>query len=224
MKKLFKAPLQAKWTNQLLLPIFGLLFILLYFIAVFSHISTIKPFSTTDNGLNFVFMILGFVFCLLLFFDLLFRQNVSHIFLVVAIGFFVMVFALTKVINGFVVGTTVSRRGSVFYILALVGLGAMIYFYIVKGLDGDASFWYYAVLIYTIVFLLFASIASYSLFDAYGNKDNPAFWFGYMASRIMIYLLIVATAVSVQNDYDPNPIQLDEFGNPIDEKKDNAGK
>jgi hypothetical protein len=217
-----KAQLHAHWCKQAILPLVALVAIALYFVLIAANAAGIP--DTLDNRLNVVFMVIGFVLMALLFLDFLFRQNVSHILLVVVSGLYLLAYMFAKMLASYLSGTNTTLKEGVFFTLTLLAMGFMIYYYIKKGLDGDASFWYYAVAIAVILFFFFAVISNYSLFDAYGNKDNPSFWPGLFSSRIMVYIFILITATNINNDYDPNPIQLDEFGNPIDEQKNGNEK
>nr|MCR5491762.1 hypothetical protein [Bacilli bacterium] len=65
----------------------------------------------------------------------------------------------------------------------------------------------------------FAGMSRYSLLDSFGNGNSPVFWGGYASTRFSLLILVAACLVNAKSDYDPNPIQLDEFGNPIDTVK-----
>lgn len=185
-------------------------------------LSTSSPFVslfTGDSLLNLVFVLIFFALFIALFVSLLYHKNVSHIGFVLAFGGLILIYCLAKLILLSVSFKNSYINAILFYALALVGCGFMIYFYILKGLDGDANFRYFLVFGLTCACLYFAMIGQYSFFDTYTYKGNSVFWISLFGSRIILYSFIAATIVSVKSDYDPNPIQLDEFGNPIDQKK-----
>jgi hypothetical protein len=164
-------------------------------------------------------VVLFFFLFIALFISLLYHKNVSHIGYVLSFGGLLFLYALIKIITLAISFKSSYINSILFYSLSLIGAAFMIYFYILKGLDGDANFRYFLVFGLTFVFLYFAMIGQYSFFETYTYKGNSVFWISLFGSRIVLYGFIVATIVSVKSDYDPNPIQLDEFGNPIDQKK-----
>lgn len=237
--------LVAKWDKLLLFPIAALLAIIGYFaewISSYASEYSIRwaqatqsaltagktaqeifdsygdiyaGYKTGDSRINLVFMIIGAVLMVLFLLDLLFRHNVSHILLVLCLGVYVFAYALAFSIFSLV---NKNAGSSVFFILGTIAVGLLIYFFVKKALDGDADWKFMGSLLLSIVFLFFGEIANYTIFDAYGHQGDGPFWGCFLASRIVLYLLIIAASVCAQCDYDPNPIKLDEFGNPIDDK------
>jgi len=183
-----------------------------YFIGVICLAGKVS-FAESKTVLSLVFMALAFFLNLVFFLDILFREKVSHIAFILLDAVLVSAYCLAFLIRDFASGAT---SAGVFMTLAfLASIGAIV-FYELKALDGDADWRYWLFAILTWAFLLFASIGNYSLFDAYAHVGDAPFWGGYVAGRTMIYCSILTTFVSLASDYDPNPIMLDDFGNPID--------
>jgi hypothetical protein len=168
--------------------------------------------KTQDNLLNIFFLLPVLLLSLAGFFDTFFRKNVSHILLVLAGGLVLIIYALMKAIT-----LTAANKfaPAIFYYLSLPALAALEFSYVRKALDGDANRLFYVSYALSILFLFFAGVLTYTVFDAYGHAGDHIFWGGFCASRLMLYFLISNTLISLHCDYDPNPIELDEFGNPV---------
>lgn len=217
MKKL-SAFFSRHFTPLVLLMFFGVLFTLLFVIFYFAWLSS-GTLSGQDNTINLIFMMIGFVLSLGIFISLFISHHGSRVISVLLLGLYVTAFALTKAIFGFGHGLA---GGAVFYLLGFLSAIGTIVFYILKALDGDSDWRFWAFAWVTVAFLLFGGIGYYSIFDAYGHLGDVSYWGGLSASRLVIYLSICASTISSKCDFDPNPILLDEFGNPIDEKKTKA--
>lgn len=96
---------------------------------------------TPDNVMNIAFMAVAFFVVLIMTVDLLFRQNVSHIVMVLVCGLLFSAYALARTI--FNLAITRDHVGSgVLYLIAFAGSLLMLYFFVKKALDGDADFSY----------------------------------------------------------------------------------
>jgi hypothetical protein len=173
-------------------------------------------------------MAIALVEFLLLGFDLILRQKVSHIGYVLALGLVFSVYSLIRVFLNIQMGSSF-YSGAFFFGLAFVASLFLLYFFVKKALDGDADWRFQLAAWMTVGSFFFGVVSTYSILDLYGSKDDPIFWIGLLSMRIMIFLLVTAIVVSVKCDYDPNPILLDEFGNPVDtlkgpSSKENANK
>lgn len=217
MKKI-NAFFSRHFTLLTLLMFFGAFFTLLFVIFFFAWLSS-GTLNGQDNIINLIFMMIGFVLSSGVFASLLISHHSSHIISVLLLGLYVAAYALTKAIFGFGHGL---GGGAIFYLLAFLGAIGTIVFYILKALDGDSDWRFWAFAWITVALLLFGGIGYYSIFDAYGHPGDVPYWGGLSASRLVIYLSICASTISSKCDFDPNPILLDEFGNPIDEKKTKA--
>ncbi len=185
----------------------------LYWICYWSSdLSAVTNLSepTTFN----VFMGIAFFLSLISFFDLLYRKKASHILLVLLHGVAVFGYSLTIAIVAFLKGATGTTSG-VFYVVAALFCFASLFFYCVKAMDGDADWKYKTATGGAIVFLFLAVCFSYSILDSFSKQDDPVFWLGMLAGILILMESIFATSTSILCDFDPHPLQLDEFGNPI---------
>lgn len=151
-----------------------------------------------------------------LFFDTLLRKEVSHIAVTVTAA---LVGAIYFGFNSIVEFRKSEEGAGFFYALAAVFAAVMIYFFIKKMLDGDATLGYKICGGACGVLGLFAVCFAYPFLDAYSHTGETIFWFGGLFGIAMLIYLGIAFYVSISSDYDPNPIAIDEFGNPIDNDK-----
>jgi hypothetical protein len=172
---------------------------------------------TPDNVTSLIFACIFLVIVVALFVALLTRKDKSHIGYTVLVSGLVFAYSLTKAIICFTSGAVLQyANAGVLYCVAALASLFQIVFFILKALDGDADWRYMTSSVVTAVFLFLASAFQYSLLDAYSHMGDTVFWQGYSVSRLIIFVEIIAIIVSLRSDYDPNPILLDEFGNPID--------
>ncbi|MCR4562704.1 MAG: hypothetical protein K5694_05855 [Bacilli bacterium] len=174
-----------------------------------------KDKAEIEMGINLIFMIIGAVLSLFLAADIFFRKESSHIALIIINGAYVTSYGVVQTIRN---ATNHVYGGMIFYALASIFSAILIYFYIKKALDGDANLKFILFGGLTAAFFIFAGIADYTIFDGFSNSGNVVYWMGLASSRLVAILSLATTVVSHQCDYDPNPILLDDFGNPIDEK------
>lgn len=176
---------------------------------------------SSEHFINFSFGMIFAFFGALFALDLLFREKSSHILTVIIGSLLIIAHGIVRVvwcaqnINEF----SRSTPCLLFYALSsLMGIGCL-YSFAKKSLDGDADLAYWIYFIVGLLAAFFGGVARYSLLDAFGNGSSPVYWSGYAASRFAILTLASLGIVNSLSDYDPNPIKLDQFGNPIDTTK-----
>lgn len=183
---------------------------------VMSYLAYVKnpDINTYSQGVAvLVFLPIATLFSGALFFDCLLRKGVSHIAVTVSSGLAVVAYLITNAIVEFATG---SKGASIFLILASIAGIALVFFFIQKMLDGDATLGYKISGGLCGVFALFGICLAYPFLDAYSHADESIFWGGGFLGIAILIILAVTFYVSVSSDYDPNPIEIDEFGNPIE--------
>lgn len=171
------------------------------------------------NVVNITFMAITLLVLILLFVDLSFHKKSSHIAMVLLMGFLVSAYLLTRTIFCLSILGNAYINAGILYLIAFVASLFQIYFFIMKALDGDADWKYGLATGLTIAFIFLASVINYSLLDTYNYLGVTVFWLGLLASRVMVFVEIIAVVISTHYDYDPHPILLDDFGNPVNAKK-----
>lgn len=174
-----------------------------------------------DYVFNLVYDFLILFASLGLFFDLLFRHKVSHIAFVLLFALLVNVYCLYYGIHDCLSGEPV---GAVFFFLCLLtSVGADV-FYVKKTLGGDANLPFWAFSIATWSFFVFASVANYTFFDTYAFSNGSFsdfiakdfyFWGDLLTMRTVLLSSIAASTVSLQCDFDPKPLKLNDLGQVI---------
>ncbi len=184
---------------------------------VYSEYAKLSEVNTFKQAVAILVMLPVATVCAgVLFFDTLLRKEVSHIAATITAA---LVGSIYFAFNSLVEFDKSVVGAGVFYALAAVFAAAMIYFFIKKMLDGDATLGYKICGGACGVLGLFAICFSYPFLDAYSHTGETIFWFGGLLGIAMLVYLSVAFYVSISSDYDPNPIAIDEFGNPIDNDK-----
>lgn len=173
---------------------------------------------TSDNIINLIFMAIALVLTSLLFVSVQIHKNSSHIVHVMLMSLTVSAYLLTKMITCYNPASG-QINAAILYTFAFLTSLWQGYRFILEALDGDTDFRFYLATGLTIAFMFLGAAVNYSLLESYSYLYSPVFWGSVAASRLLIYFEIIATVISSHCDYDPNPIQLDEFGNPIDLKK-----
>jgi hypothetical protein len=177
---------------------------------------------TYENLINLVFMALALIFFVAFFIGVLRHKKVSHIGFILVGGVLMVVYLICRTVYCFqnVSSNYKLVMAGLLYCLAIPCSIYQVYRFVLKALDGDAVWQYSLTTGLTIVLIFLAEANQYSLLDTYSHINDYVFWSGYLASRFMLYLDISIVYISVTCDYDPNPIELDEFGNPIDHLKE----
>lgn len=217
----------AKFSGLCFLPIVtsfaALLGIIFFFSLFFAH--TQGGFEALslpqDYVFNLVFDFLIFFASLGLFFDLLFRHKVSHVVFVLLFALLVNVYCLYYGIYDCMTGEPV---GAVFFFFCLfTSIGADV-FYVKKALGGDANIPFWAFSIATWAFFIFASVANYTFFDTYAFSNGAFsdfiakdfyFWGDLLTMRTILLSSVVASTISLQCDFDPKPLKLNDLGQVI---------
>jgi hypothetical protein len=221
------SPYFAKFSGLCFLPIatsvavlFGISFFLSLLIA-----HTLGGFETLSMPQDYIFNVV-FDFLILLasiglFLDLLYRHQVSHIAGVLVLALLVNVYCLYYGIYDVVIHKPV---GSVFFFLCfLASVGADV-FYVKKALGGDANLPFWACSIATWALFVFASVANYTFFDTYAFVNGAYwnyipkdfyFWGNLLTMRTILLCSIAASTISLQCDFDPKPLKLNDLGQVI---------
>lgn len=185
----------------------------------FSKLSSIGASYVTENGINVALALTIGCFMALFATDMLLRQKVSHVAFSLTGQLIIVAYTLYQLIRCFVSGGFATVTGGVFYAIALLGELVLVYAIAEKALDGDASTLFYISFIVEVLFLLFASAQVYSFFDIYSERKNPVYWMGLLDALLLLCFSFYVAFVSLWSDFEPHPIRLDEFGNPVDDKK-----
>ncbi len=185
----------------------------LYWIAVWNMDFSEVTYMAEPNTFH-TFMAIAFFLSLFTFFDLLYRKKASHVLLVLLHGISVFAYCLTLTIVAFEKGSEGTTSG-IFYAVCSVCTFLSIFSYIFKALNGDADWKFKTINGCSIVFLFLAVCFSYSILDSYEHIGDTVFWLGLLAGLFILLESVLATSISTLSDYDPHPIQLDEFGNPV---------
>lgn len=187
--------------------------------AVLSYVDYAKlPAINSYNKaiLMFIMMPVASVASFALFCDTLARKEVSHIAVTCTCG----LVSLIYLVGNAVVEFMASNEGAgAFFAIGAVASAFMIYFFIKKMLDGDATLGYKIAGGATLLGTLFGVCFAYPFLDAYTHANETIFWAGGFFGIAMMILMAVTFYVSISSDYDPNPIEIDEFGNPVDNDK-----
>lgn len=222
----------AKWTPLCFFPIFsgflalmGICFTICFSVSHFLSDNKFLAFPQ-DYAFNVVFYVLVLGASICLFFDLLHRGKVSHIFFILLFAILFNVYCFYYLIYNVQIGKPV---GAVFYCLAfLSSLGADVY-YVKKALSGDANLPFWAFCIATWGFFVFGFVANYTFFDTYSFVNGSFsdfipkdffFWGNVIGTRMMLFCSIAITSISLKCDFDPHPLVLNELGQVVYEKKD----
>ncbi|GEM_PF-4360700 len=187
--------------------------------AVMSYVEYTKlPAINTFNQavLMFIMMPIACIASLALFVDTLVRKEVSHIAVTCTCG----VVAFAYLLGNSIVELMASQEGAgAFYAVGAIGAAATVFFFVKKMLDGDATLGYKIAGGVTLIGTLFGVCFAFPFLDAYTHANEAIFWAGGFFGIAMMILMAVTFYVSISSDYDPNPIEIDEFGNPVDNDK-----
>lgn len=184
-----------------------------------SKLTTIPAAKVAENSINIVFAFIIGIFMIIFATDMLFRHKVSHIACTFIGQLLLIVYTLLRMISSFQANEFKATTGAIFYAITLVAELVLAYSIVEKALDGDASIVFVISFVVEILFIVFASFQVYSLFDVWGEKDNNVYWMGVFDSLIIMGFSCYVYFVALKSDYEPHPIKLDQFGNPVDEKK-----
>ncbi|MCQ2798499.1 MAG: hypothetical protein MJ220_01270 [Bacilli bacterium] len=165
---------------------------------------------------TFIMMPIALLVSAGLFLDCFLRKEVSHIGVTFAVGCFATIYSLVNMIGGFLYSGVASIF---FYGAATIGAVAMTVFFIKKMLDGDVTLGFKISAGAFVVLGFFAVCVTYPFLEAYSHAGDSLFWTGGFFGLAVLILAGIAITVSALSDYDPNPIEIDEFGNPIDDNK-----
>lgn len=202
--------------------------ILGYLLAIFalvsaifglSKISTISSSLAGENIVNLIFAFIVAIFMALFSTDMLLRQKVSHVAYSLLGQIIVIGYTISEIVVCFSKGVFTDTTGGVFYCIALVAELLLAYAIVEKALDGDASKLFVASFIVEALFIVFAGNQIYSFFDVWAERSNNVYWLGLFDSLSLILTGFYVYFVSFKSDFEPHPIKLDQFGNPIDDKK-----
>ncbi len=176
---------------------------------------------SAEHIINFVFGMIFAVYGLLFALELFFHAKSSHILMVIIGSLLLFAHAVARIIWGIqnINEFSKSMPFILFYIGAALTSVGCLYSFVKKSLDGDAGASYWVFFILAVIFSFFGGVSRYSLLDAFGNGSSPVYWSGYATTRFALLILAELGIVNTLSDYDPNPIQLDQFGNPIDVTK-----
>ena len=164
----------------------------------------------------FIMMPLATLVSASVFADCFLRKEVSHIGVLLGGGILVLVYSLINCIGGFIYAGV----GSIFfYGASVIAAGAMIFFFIKKMLDGDVTLGWKIAAGATLGLIFFSVCVAYPFLEAYSHIGDALFWTNGIFGLAIIAFTGVLLMISASSDYDPNPIELDEFGNPIDNDK-----
>lgn len=187
--------------------------------ALISYVEYVKlPAINTFSQavLMLIMMPVATIASLVLFIDTYLRKEVSHIAATCTCGAVTFIYLAANAVVQFM---SSGEGAGVFFAIGAVGAAAMIYFFVNKMLDGDATLGYKIAGGATLIGTLFGVCFAYPFLDMYSHSTESIFWTGGFFGIAMMVLMSVAFYVSISSDYDPNPIEIDEFGNPIDNDK-----
>ena len=153
-------------------------------------------------AVTFFGLILGSMAFLLL--DLLLRKKASHIAAVLVACAVSFAYCLAMGIYRFALGSVNVLTG-ILYGLAALGVAASAALFFKKALDGDNLTAYWACFAFAAIFLVFggAGDKSFSILNAYSHNGDFNFWMGYLSSRLVVVLFLVAGYVNQRYDYCP---------------------
>ena len=161
--------------------------------------------STSEYRIALIFSAILFFFLIALLLDLIFRKKSTHIALVlvgVGIG---LALSLTRVIWCFSEGG-INIVVGVINIIAVIGLGACLFFYFKKTRDGDSNFLYSLSLFVALAGLMFGCMTqhSYSVLNALGHQGDVVYWSCYGVTRLTILTFALRTFINKTSDFDPD--------------------
>ena len=153
-------------------------------------------------AVTFFGLILGSMAFLLL--DLLLRKKASHIAAVLVACAVSFAYCLAMGIYRFALGSVNVLTG-ILYALAALGVAASTALFFKKALDGDNLTAYWACFAFATIFLVFggAGDKSFSILNAYSHNGDFNFWMGYLSSRLVVVLFLIAGYVNQRYDYCP---------------------
>ncbi len=212
--------LTIRWHGRTYRPVFdghclfaaiALLLDVLYFIllGVTGAINMATPEIITFN----VTMSFALVFLVFFLVDLLYRKNATHILWIVLFGALVFAYALSV---GLVLQLVKNNGSSAFFFIAAFFSFTSLILYVRKALVGDADIWFKISAGLMITFYFLGWLFGYPILDAFGQGGDLNYWFGVYSSLAFSVYAVMVAYISSQTDYDPHPLELDEFGNPID--------
>ena len=168
-----------------------------------------------ENIASLVFVLIGLAVSLAFLVDLLVRKGVTHVFFVCLSLLTLLAYGVYRAVLGFRNGG-LDAMGGVFYLIGSLGVACSLYLDVKKALDGDTDWKFHVASIVGGVGIWFGAIHDYSLLDAYGQSSNVLYWGGYVASRLLLLLFVLAEFVSLTHDYDPDPLDLSASANRSD--------
>ena len=230
--------MKFKWTSKALIPLLivllGLIFLFVFIdvrLNPMNHYPYAHSETPVEEALNFIYtkeniisIVSGFVFAgfaIILALDLLFRPKSSHIAVTLIGTVLVLAHSIVRIVwtaNNLSTFTR-SIASMALYIVGALAIAGSLFCFVKKSLDGDADLLYWVMFGIGLVATFFGAMSRFSLLDAFGATHNPVFWGGYASTRFALLTFAALAITNSKSDYDPNPIQLDEFGNPIIEKK-----
>lgn len=211
---------KAKFDIQCLLSLIGFVLFALCFLLFCLSSKFSNEGEKTENLIFLIFSLLGMGATLASFLDCLFRKNVTHILIIFIQGLLLVAFEVVEAINLHSSNTS----GWVFYAIAAALSVIMVYFYIKKALDGDATLGYKIVLILLAVFSFFGPSFGYPALEAYSHQGDTTFWTGCLIGYSYVMLLAISASLSMNNDYQPEERELDEFGNEVESEEAKKAK
>ena len=209
-----------------LLPMFGFIAALIFFCIFLGicismsgqGISDLSFLTTFDNLTDLSFLALAGLIMFGFVFSLIFHADSAQLPLTLLSSSGFAIYLLLKFVGGFVSGNT---SAVIFFLLAFVASGFLVFSIVKKALDGDADAIYHVAFAATLLLTVFGESSIWNFFQAYGQIGNMVFWGAIFANLILLYFCIAFTVISLNSDYDPNPIILDEFGNPVSRSSSN---
>lgn len=148
---------------------------------------------TAESYIAIVFACLATAMLILFVLDIFLRKKSSHVLMTSLSCVVILAYAITRSIYMISLGS-LSTFGGILYAIAAIAFAALIYLFPKKTLDGDALWYFHVVVIVGFAFLFLggATRSSYSLLNALGNGNNPVYWMGYLSSRSILLLGVVA--------------------------------
>lgn len=153
-------------------------------------------------AVTFFGLILGSMAFLLL--DLLLRKKASHIAAVLLACAVSLGYCIAMGAYRFVLGSVNIIVGLLYMAAAVATIGSALLFF-KKTMDGDNLTAYWAFFAAAAIFLVFggAGDKSFSILNAYSHSGDFNFWMGYLSSRLIVALFLVAGYVNQRYDYCP---------------------
>lgn len=161
---------------------------------------------TGEYGLSLVFLGLLFVGLLLGLLHWIFRKKSTQLIISLLLGLIACGYAIARSVYCFGKGGT-SSLPAILYIVSALAMGASLYFFVKKTLDGDCSWPYYTCLIVGAALLFVASCMkySYSVLNAMGHQNDIVYWGSYGISRLVLLSYLLGGWLNLNLDYDPTP-------------------